>query len=278
MMCAMPDREEEPGARNPAATQESGTGTGDRLIDVVVEMAPAGAVAPGAGALRVTTDAVEVVGGGGAELRIPIDAIDGVRYAGERLTIAVRGRVAVVAVGPPRLAGVAREIVAAACDFPELTRALRGFGSRRSRDAGAHDTLVAPLLAARRRAARAGDVAGQVAAFDEAALRGDLAGVVEGLAAGRAGASTPDRRALAAHLEELAAPVEGALRRLGEAAHRWRREEELGRIARWREWLAAVEQVLLEADRFGFSAGEVLRAWREDLPVPWWRRVLRRDR
>ena len=161
--------------------------------------------------------------------------------------------------------------------LPEVTRALRAFGSRRGLPGSDHDRFFAPLVAALQ-AARAAHASGAgwhaVDAIDalrvERALR-DALGV---LAVERAEGSAPDARALEAELEELCEPVFAALAALAECAALVRTSTDARRRDAWCAWTAQLASAFAALDR----------AWIADLPAladarggrgRLWRRVLR---
>jgi hypothetical protein len=141
----------------------------------------------------------------------------------------------------------------AAYQFPEVTRALRAFGARRGRPGSDHDRFFAPLLDPLRRArdhvARASerpwDAAGHV---DAAAVAAGVRAALDALAAEHGGPRPPDRRALAAELEELAEPLFAALGVLGEAASTLAAADAGARPAAWRAWAAALARAFAVAD------------------------------
>jgi hypothetical protein len=161
--------------------------------------------------------------------------------------------------------------------FPEVTRALRAFGSRRGLPGSDHDRFFAPLVEALR-AARETHATGAawrtVNAVDvprvEAAVRAALAV----LAAERAAGSPPDARALEAELEELCEPLFAALGALAERADLVRASDDAARPAAWRAWAAGMASAFAAADRAWIAALPALadaRGGRGRL----WRRVLR---
>ena len=163
--------------------------------------------------------------------------------------------------------------------LPEVTRALRAFGARRGRPGSDHDRFYAPLLdalrAARDHVARGTDRPWEAAgAVDARAVSGEVRAALADLAARHAGPRAPDRRALEAELEELAAPLLAALDALGAAAADLAAADAAGRPAAWRAWSAALGRAFAAADG----------AWEATLPVladprggvgRLWRRVLR---
>jgi hypothetical protein len=164
--------------------------------------------------------------------------------------------------------------------LPEVTRALRAYGSRRGSPGSDHDrffaALVEPLRAARDHVARGGAEPWAAAAHaDGAAMAAAMHAAMSTLAAERFPQHPPERRALEAELHDLVEPVAEALQALGERAVALREAADDVRLLRWREWGASLGEAFARADR----------AWLAALPVladprggsgRLWRRVLRR--
>lgn len=157
--------------------------------------------------------------------------------------------------------------------LPEFTRSLRAL-AQPSAPGSDHDVVFAPLLEARRAAHKARSLEQQLAAFDAGKLERGWRDAIASLAERRHAKSLPDRRALAAELELLAAPV---WRELGVLKGR---EEALGlspadsRHAAWSRWVEQLHVIFRVADAW----------WELSLPVladprgrrgAFWRRVLR---
>lgn len=163
--------------------------------------------------------------------------------------------------------------------LPEVTRALRAFGARRGRPGSDHDRFFAPLLDPLRRArdhvARGTDRPWDAArCVDAGAVAADVRAALDALAAEHGGPRAPDRRALAAELDELAEPLFDALGALGGAADALAAAGDAGRPAAWRAWALALARAFAAADA----------AWESMLPAladprggagRLWRRVLR---
>jgi hypothetical protein len=164
---------------------------------------------------------------------------------------------------------------AAGYELPEFTRSLRALAVP-SAPGSDHDRVFAPLLQARTTAHRVRGPEAQAAAFDAARLEREWRTAIAHLAAARHPRSAPDRRALEAELDELAAPLWSALSRLQEAATAMRLAPPDQRRAHWERWVSRVQGVFDAADDW----------WRLSLPVlgdprgrrgALWRRVLRRN-
>jgi hypothetical protein len=157
--------------------------------------------------------------------------------------------------------------------LPEFTRSLRAL-AQPSAPGSDHDVIFAPLLEARRAAHKASSVEQQVAAFEAGKLERGWRGAIASLAERRHSKSLPDRRALAAELELLAAPVWRELVLLKERAERLRLATPESRQAAWGEWVEQLHVIFRVADAW----------WELSLPVladprgrrgAFWRRVLR---
>lgn len=161
-------------------------------------------------------------------------------------------------------------------ELPEFTRSLRALAVP-SAPGSDHDRVFAPLIQARTTAHRVRGPEAQAAAFDAARLEREWRAAIGTLASSRHPASAPDRRALEAELDHLAAPLWTALATLGAAATAMRVAGNDGKRAAWERWVESVQAVFDRADDW----------WRLSLPVlgdprgrrgSLWRRVLRRGR
>jgi len=242
-------------------------------LPVTLDGAIGGASLRGAATIVVDDDAVMLRGEFG-ETVIAMSILEGMSYRDGRLALYMRGGDVMEATGSARLAALAREIVGQACTLPELTRPLRTLGSRRGRLGIDHDRFFAPLLAARRRGERASDRQGRLRAFEGAGIRAALESAIADFAKARFPRRAPDRRALEAELQELAAPLMTSLEALDVYAGRATEEDtESTTFVRWRSWCGAVQDVFERADRCWLAFGPVLG----EAPVrrPLWRRMLR---
>ncbi len=136
--------------------------------------------------------------------------------------------------------------------LPELTLALRTLGSRRRRrgEGREHERFFAPLLEARRGAARASDLETAVGAFDAQRLNGSFDKMLRALAAEHA--ATPraaSRRALEARLQERVEPLRQAVTDLGARAEALLVATDEERAEAWREWADQLQRVFACADR-----------------------------
>jgi hypothetical protein len=136
--------------------------------------------------------------------------------------------------------------------LPELTLALRALGSRRARrgEGNEQERFFAPLLEARRAAARAGDVEAAVSAFDAARLTASFDKILRALAADRVASGRPPvRRALEARLQERIEPLRRAIVELGDRADALLIADAESRPESWRSWADQLRRVFACADR-----------------------------
>ena len=192
---------------------------------------------------------------------------------GDALTLAVAGDVS-------DLLALGETMRTRAFTLPEVTRALRAYGSRRGNPGSDHDRFFAPLVDplrdARDQVARGGSEPWRAAALaDAAAMAAALRDVLSGLAAERFPQHPPERRALEAELHDLAEPVTDALAALAERAAALRDAPDDERLTRWRAWAAALGDAFARADRAWIAALPALADPRGG-SGRLWRRVLRR--
>ena len=159
--------------------------------------------------------------------------------------------------------------------LPEFTRSLRALAVP-SAPGSDHDRVFKPLIQARTAAHKVHALEAQVAAFDASRLEREFRDAIAAFATARHARSAPDRRALEAELETLAAPLWSALRALQESAMATRGVSAGDRKSAWERWVQAVQRVFDTADDW----------WRAVLPVlgdprgrsgALWRRLLRRS-
>jgi hypothetical protein len=208
------------------------------------------------GTLVLEEDAVIIVLPVNAEerpVRVPFATIDTIGVEGEDVIVALvdGARIEVVAEGTPE--ELCDHLMARCCALPEITRALRAFGSRRRqrdrRGGGAveQQRFFAPLVDARRGAARATAPHDVVAAFDAAAMRKAFDETLTSFATSRFGDYAPARRALEAELIDLTEPLHDALRLLEEAGTAAR--EAPRDLHAYREWYLRLRDTFEAADR-----------------------------
>jgi hypothetical protein len=164
--------------------------------------------------------------------------------------------------------------------LPELTLALRALGSRRRRrgEGNEQERFFAPLLEARRAAARAADVEAAVTSFDAARLNTAFDKTIRALSVDRAASGRPaERRALEARLKERLEPLRDALFELGACGDALLSADEAARPGAWRRWADQLRAVFECADRCWPGLDAAL----ETVGIPrrsWLARVFRRRR
>lgn len=134
--------------------------------------------------------------------------------------------------------------------------------------------IFAPLLEARRAAERASSVEQQLAAFDPGRLERAWRAGIATLAERRHPIALPDRRALGAELELLAAPVWRSLAELKRVADAARLARPDDRRRAWELWVEEVRRVFRAADDWWGHALPAL-ADPQGRRGAFWRRALR---
>ncbi|MEP6493173.1 MAG: hypothetical protein ABJF01_10885 [bacterium] len=218
----------------------------------------------GQGTVAIDDDAVTIVvrdGDGERPIRLRLIAIDSAILDGDDLTVAIRDGSRVILESPS--AGELRDIIVGHCRvLPELTRALRAFGSRRGSRAvrvsgpSEQQRFFAPLLEARRQAVGATSASGAINAFDPAALAKAMEAAIQAFAVERCGAEGPARRALEAELVDLSEPLEIAFERLRVAGER--ANTNLDDLRAWRGWSAELRTTFEVADRIWLALDAAL--------------------
>lgn len=213
----------------------------------------------------------------GGEVALPWSALDGAVEDGPVLVLAGRDGSALRCEGLPDARSVAAMVRDLGTDVPELTRGLRGFASVKGAPGSDHDLFFGPLLAARRALHAATSADARLAAVDPAQLEAALAEAAQTLAARRwpGEREAGDRRALAAELEDLLAPVRSALVRLAAAADGVRSAPPAGALRAWRMWCDQLIGVWSAADDAWLAALPALADSR-GASGALWRRVLGR--
>jgi len=194
-------------------------------------------------------------------IRIQFSGIDALSVHDTELTVALRDRTK-LAFATPAAADLREAILAHCRALPELTHALRAFGSRRgqrrTRDNGPKDQqrFFAPLLDARRQAVRAAAPSAALAAFDSASLAAAVEQAVQAFAVERYGQNAPARRALEAELTDLSEPLRVALDVLRVAAETAAGDVDDLRL--WRAWSVQLRATFEVADRVWLSLDAAL--------------------
>ena len=243
----------------------------DEALPVLARGVVRGRAFDGEGLLRATADGFELRTSAGS-LAAPCAALDGVEVRGEDVTLFLAGGARIELEGGGRVVALARELLWRSCAMPELTRALRALGARHTLGRE-QEMLFGPLLAARRRAERASEMRTRLAAFDAAALRDACEEALRDAAMRRFLDEPPDRRALAAELEELARGYLAARARLEQSASAVRDAPDASRLRRWREWTASVAALFAAADRLWLVWAPILAA-EPGRRLAWWRRLV----
>lgn len=206
----------------------------------------------GPGTASLTADVV-MVSVGSSRLAVPIEELDGAHVEPARLSLYHRSG-DVIEISGADAVRLGREVVAHACEVPELTVPLRALGSTRARPGVDHDRFFGPFLAARRAAARAGDPESRLAAVDATAIASNVGTTVRELAAERYPKQPSERRAMEAELADLAEPVIKSLDLLATAAEAARTAPDDAKFVRWRAWSAAYRDVFRAADQCWLAA------------------------
>jgi len=194
-------------------------------------------------------------------IRIRLHSVDAAAVEGDELTLLLDDgtRVTIVTPAAERLAG---DLLARCRTLPEVTLALRTFGSRRAmshrRDSAPADQrrFFAPLLEARRAAGAAPMPAAVIAAFDAQMLAQAVADALQEFVAERHAESGPARRALEAELEEIVEPLVAAIHALGGVGAEAR--EAVHDLRLWRSWAVQLRVTFETADRVWISLDAAL--------------------
>jgi len=202
--------------------------------------------------LELDTHSLGIVWTRAAPWRLALDGIDGVSLGPSQLTLYLASGDVLDLSGDDALRVLGAQLVDRACAMPELTRALRAFGSRRgspgaSHDAS-HDAWFAPILSARRAIEGVTDPLRQVELLNADRLAESMTKVIAELAAIQAPTDLPAQRAIEAVLEEAAEPLFVAITRMALAADALRGGALDTRMADWRRWVATVRAVFVAID------------------------------
>jgi hypothetical protein len=200
-------------------------------------------------------------------LRIDLATIDAVSISGDELTLPLRSGTRLTFVCDT--ADETRAAILGVCrSLPELTSALRTFGSRRGnrsvRPTAADEQrrFFAPMLRARREAGEASTPQATIAAFDISALLESTHRALKGFAEQRFGEAGPGRRALEAELLDSAELLDDSYARLRAAAED--AASAVDELPQWRSWSAALRSTFETADRAWLSIDAILEA----APIP----------
>jgi hypothetical protein len=147
-------------------------------------------------------------------------------------------------------------------ELPELTGALRAFGSARRAGGGnkgdLHAQFFRPLLEARRKAADARSAAARVHAFDARILSNALDRALSLIVQSWPDARASVRRAVRAELHERVAGYVRALRLLSERASLVLAADDASKLDAWRAWTGQVAATFEAADRAWMAVQSVV--------------------
>ncbi|HEY2379441.1 MAG TPA: hypothetical protein VGH98_25895 [Gemmatimonadaceae bacterium] len=150
-------------------------------------------------------------------------------------------------------------------ELPELMVSLRRIGSRRSQPNELQDTVeeqeryFAPLLDARRTAAKAVTSAQVMAAFEGRRLTALIDAAIRAFASERYATRAPARRAFEAELFELIEPLRAEIQSLRQLAEKpLSADNTQEQQAQWSLWLAQLKVVFRIADSSWPSLAEAL--------------------
>lgn len=194
-------------------------------------------------------------------IRLPLASVDAVSVSGDELHLSLRDGTRMVLVSA-YAEHLCDDVLVRCRAMPEVTSALRAFGSRRgqrsTRDASASDQqrFFGPLLEARRQAGAAGGPLAVMAAFEASAIAEALSSALASFAVERHGETGPARRALEAELVDVAEPLSLALAAMGKAA--LEAGVEIDNLRLWRAWAGQVRATFETADRVWLEIDAVL--------------------
>jgi hypothetical protein len=226
----------------------------------------------GAGSVAVDDDAITVVLSASPDdrpFRVPLSAVDAVVIDGAEVALAIDDgtRLALIVDGANGVSELREEIIARCRAIPEMTRALRAFGSRRGHGSarasgpGEQQRFFAPLLHARRVAIASSEPLVALRAFDAETLARAIAAAIESFAVERHGENGPARRALEAELVDLTESLREELVTLGQLAGDAKAAAD--DLKRWRAWADQLRRTFEIADRAWLAVDSALDS------VPW---------
>jgi hypothetical protein len=196
-------------------------------------------------------------------VRVSLHLVDAIELSGGTVTIATRDGIH-VGLTTAAAAELRAEIMGRCQAIPELTRALRAFGSRRGhrgvRDSASHEQqrFFGPLLDARRVAMSAALPSDAMAAFDATVLELAIANALTAFATERHGQNGPARRALEAELVDLTEPLRDSLDALRLTAVD--AGSDMDNLGLWRAWSEQLRAAFETADRVWLSLDAALDA------------------
>jgi hypothetical protein len=236
------------------------------LGPVPVTAVRVGRTSLGAGTVRLDEDTITVTVRTAAEehpVRISVDSINSIAMKGNELALSLRDGTHVT-IESPSAGQFAKDVLIRCRAIPELTRALRTFGSRRGSRSRRESSAVeqrrffAPLLEARKLASAADAPTSTIAAFDGAALSQAFSTALREFAAERYAQPGPGRRALEAELDEIAEPLMTAITALVDAGNGAR--SAVDDLGLWRAWASQLRSMFEIADRVWLALDAALDA------------------
>jgi len=251
-------------------THGPGGGAGSRE-PFLLHSAHVGKIELGTTTLTLDDETITIIASAGDErsARVRLATIDSLHVANRVLTIELRDGTHLRLFGD-RLVELRATVLESCRTVPELTRALRAFGSRRGqRSARATGTeeqhrFFTPLLIARRAASVAMTPAEVISAFDADGLTQGFNAAIDRFAEERFRESPPARRALIAELSDLAEPLLASLDALRAAAKD--AAGDLDNLRHWRHWAGALRDTFETADRVWLGLDAALDAVQGRLP------------
>lgn len=203
-----------------------------------------------------------------AAWRLALDAIEGMGAGATSCTVYLPDHDVLELTGSESLRTLTTAVTDRACRMPELTRGLRDLGAVR-RVAGipstgtsplytAHDLWFAPLLSARRAVHGVSDPQRQVMLMDGGALLDAMLQAANSIAGTLVPDNAAEQRALAAAIEDEAAPLFAALDQLRLRGDTLRTGELDTRFADWRLWVDAARIVFEKADEGWTGIAEIV--------------------
>lgn len=249
----------------------AGGGAGGSREPFLLHSAHVGKIKLGTTTVTFDDETITIIASGGEDgsARVRLATVDAVHVVEEVLTIELHDGTHLRLHGD-RLIELRTTLLECCRTVPELTRALRAFGSRRgqrnARPTGTEEQhrFFTPLLVARRAASVALTPAEVIAAFDPEALSRGFSVAIDRFAEERFSDSPPARRAITAELTDLADPLFASLDALRLAATD--AASDLENLRRWRQWASALRSVFETADRVWLGLDSVLDAAQRHLP------------
>lgn len=249
-----------------------GSGSGGSREPFSLHAAHVGKISLGTTTVTLDDETITIIASSGDErsARVRLATIDAVHVVEAVLTIELHDGTHLRLHGE-RLVELRATLLECCRTVPELTRALRAFGSRRgqrsARPTGAEEQhrFFTPLLMARRAASVAITPREVIDAFDADALARGFTAAIDRFAEERFRESPPARRALTAELTDLAEPLIASLDVLRETASG--AASDLENLRQWRRWATALRIAFETADRVWLGLDSALDLVQRRLPA-----------